>query len=78
MPLGSRVAAGAKTDGGNTTTTPGKPAVDDKEKHTRTEFIILVIWKEDTPSDSLRGSEGQGQLPPSTAPVQGGRGPGSR
>ena len=25
--------------------------------HTRTEFVILFIWKEPTPSDSLRGED---------------------
>jgi hypothetical protein len=30
----------------------------DPSLHTRTEFVILFIWKEPTPSDALRGMAG--------------------
>jgi hypothetical protein len=42
--------------------------------HTRTEFIILFVWKEPTPSDLLRGqpAEGSGSPPAFGGPPPGG------
>jgi len=36
--------------------------------HTRTEFVILFIWKEPTPSDALRGIQ---DTPPPSADQSG-------
>jgi hypothetical protein len=47
---GAAPMAGAGGSGAGTTVTPAKPGA-----HTRTEFVILFIWKEPTPSDALRG-----------------------
>jgi hypothetical protein len=41
------------TAGGAASAVPIKPG-----GHTRTEFVILFIWKEPTPSDTLRGDAG--------------------
>jgi type IV pilus assembly protein PilM len=51
------------------------PKVANPGNHTRTEFVILLIWQEPTPSDTLRGTEGEG-IPggatPRTGAVPGG------
>jgi type IV pilus assembly protein PilM len=51
----------------STTTAPEKP-VAGKPKLTRTEFVIILIWKEPTPSDDLLGTGEDplgGAMPPS-------------
>ena len=35
----------------------------------RTEFIILFIWQEPTPSDALRGEDGGSASPAAPAPA---------
>jgi type IV pilus assembly protein PilM len=47
-----------------TTTTPTTSS----PQHKRTEFAILFIWREPTPSDSLRGTETPGGGPPGIPP----------
>jgi hypothetical protein len=37
-------------------------------EHTRTEFIILFIWREPTPSDVLRGETDSSPTAPAAAP----------
>jgi type IV pilus assembly protein PilM len=37
-----------------------QPKVNNPGNHTRTEFVIFLIWQEPTPSDTLRGTEGEG------------------
>jgi hypothetical protein len=47
--------------------------------HERTEFVILFVWREPTPSDALRGIEGDSgspsPAPTTTAPPLGGSAP---
>jgi hypothetical protein len=50
-PGGPGVPPGLPGGPGDTTTTPSAKTV----LHERTEFIVLFIWKEPTPSDDLRG-----------------------
>jgi type IV pilus assembly protein PilM len=47
---------------------PGTGATKGTAKHSRTEFVILFIWKEPTPSDALRGGL---EPPPGTTPTGG-------
>ncbi|MFO0879653.1 MAG: type IV pilus assembly protein PilM [Gemmataceae bacterium] len=51
---GSRPAAGGPGPSPSVSTVPGRGS-----NHARTEFIILFVWNEPTPSDALRG-EGDG------------------
>jgi hypothetical protein len=72
-PPGPRPDQGDKKE----TPTPGS-----KAQHTRTEFILLFIWQEETPSDKLRGMTDTGN-PPGGSPAPGpgapaGPGPGDR
>jgi hypothetical protein len=55
-----RPGMGPKAGGGGATTgeTPkgtGSTTAPANARHTRTEFVILLVWREPTPSDSLRG-----------------------
>ena len=43
--------------------------------HTRTEFVVLFVWKEPTPSDSLRGEDDKAAPPAGGAPPQSGTAP---
>ncbi|RLS85705.1 MAG: hypothetical protein DWI08_08065 [Planctomycetota bacterium] len=40
-----------------------------KSNHTRTEFVILFIWKEPTPSDAMRAPVGEGADPTAASPA---------
>jgi hypothetical protein len=53
---------GTKTTGGTDT---------NKAAHARTEFVVLFIWKEPTPSDNLMAK------PDENADASGGQGPGN-
>ena len=44
------------------------PAAGSSSTHQRTEFVILFIWKEPTPSDGLREIGGTGPTPRPAAP----------
>jgi type IV pilus assembly protein PilM len=37
-----------------------QPKVNNPGNHERTEFVVFLIWREPTPSDTLRGPEGEG------------------
>ncbi len=45
---------------------PGVDIAESKDHPFRTEFVIVFIWKEPTPSDKLRGLAAS--TPPSAAP----------
>jgi hypothetical protein len=64
------LAGGASVGGGS--------APQSGSLHTRTEFVLLFVWKEPTPSDALRGDTG---APPAGQQAPGGKaggfGPGS-
>lgn len=59
---------------GETMTGPGGAAstattTGAKSNHTRTEFVILFIWKEPTPSDAMRAPVGEGADPTAASPA---------
>jgi hypothetical protein len=49
-------ATSASAPGATGATGGAAPASDGKALHTRTEFVILFVWIEPTPSDALRGT----------------------
>ena len=53
MPSGGPGSRPPTTEGSATVT--DKPTPASGVHHNRTEFVILFIWKEPTPSDRLRG-----------------------
>lgn len=54
----------------------GVPSTATPVQHTRTEFVVVLIWREPLPSDGLRCPEGEG-LPGGLAPGGGGASGGS-
>lgn len=55
---------------------PGSSGSASKSPHERTEFVVFFIWKEPTPSDSMRASAGAESAPP-PPPTDGATGGGS-
>jgi hypothetical protein len=55
---------------------PARTTGSSANAHQRTEFVVLFIWKELTPSDALRGDDGTAPKPPVPVPTPGMTAPG--
>ncbi len=62
-PFGANPLAGGTTMPNFTGAAPARTTGGPANAHQRTEFVVLFIWKELTPSDALRGDDGSAPKP---------------